>query len=260
MNTRQAEILERLSRAGEVTVGALSERFDVSPMTIRRDLAQLERRGRLVRTHGGAVLSRTGVIEFAFQGKARTHAAEKRAIAREIAARIEPGMAVTLDTGTTTLEVARAIAGTAPLTVLTSSLAIASVLYAREGIELVLLGGVARKGSPDLSGPLTEENLRRFRAHVAVLGADGAGREGVYTTDVGVSRVSRAMIEGADRVLLAVDSSKFETTAFVRYADWSEVDDVVTDAGLRPETRRWLTRAGPRVTAVRIARAAGGRE
>ena len=134
MNQRQSGILETIRSAGGASVRDLAAHFHVSDMTIRRDLAFLESRGDLTRTHGGAVLSRTGIVEFTFKQKERLCAAEKQAIAAEAAALLRPGMTITLDTGTTTLEVARAIAGTRRLTVLTSSLPIASVLYASEGV------------------------------------------------------------------------------------------------------------------------------
>lgn len=256
MNPRQTQILELLNRQGEVSVRDLAERYQVSVMTVRRDLALLEESGELTRTHGGAFLSKAGIIEFGFREKGRASAAQKHAIALEAAQSVRPGMAITIDTGTTCLEVARAVAGIRDLTVLTSSLAIASALYARDNIELVLLGGTARKGSPDLSGWLTEENLKRFRVHLAILGADGADAEGVFTTDVNVARVSQAMIAGARETLLVADHSKFERPAFVRYAAWAEITRVITDAGVGATTRKWLNKAA-QVAYVRSGTPAG---
>ena len=146
MNARHERIVAFLGGRGEASVQDLAEHFDVSLMTIRRDLALLERAGRLTRTHGGAVLSKPGVVEFAFVEKGERFAAEKRAIAREAARLVQPGMSVALDSGTTTLEVAKAIRSIDGITVLTSSLAIASVLYAQDNVELVLLGGTAGRG------------------------------------------------------------------------------------------------------------------
>ncbi|MCX7804465.1 MAG: DeoR/GlpR family DNA-binding transcription regulator [Planctomycetota bacterium] len=251
MNARQAEILEILQRDGKASVQALARRFRVNAMTIRRDLVALQATGRVARTHGGAMLARTGVVEFAFAEKARRNMEQKKAIAAEIAGLVPPGSTVSLDTGTTTLEAARAIAGIPGLTVLTSSLAIASALYARENVNLVLLGGTVRKNSPDLSGPLTEDNLRKFRVSIAVLGADGASPEGVFTLDEGVARVSRAMIAGAEKTILAADSSKFSAAAFVRFAEWSDIDIVVTDEGAPPSVRGWLEKKAGRVIYAR---------
>jgi DeoR/GlpR family transcriptional regulator of sugar metabolism len=254
MTPRQQGILELLRNHGEVSVQDLSDHFEVAHMTIRRDLAALEGGGDLLRTHGGAILSRAAVIEFAFVEKGRQNAEAKRAIAAEVATMVRPGMSVTLDTGTTTLEVARAIAPVKDLRVLTSSLAIASTLYAHENIELILLGGTARKGSPDLSGWITEENVKRFRVDLAVLGADGVCTDGAFTTDVNIARVSQAIISGAKQVVMAVDHSKFDTAAFVKLADWSTIDSVVTDSKLAPKPRRWLMQSVKDVRFARVAR------
>jgi len=247
-NRRHREIPAMAARDGEVSVDALARRFGVSVMTIRRDLTHLAREGKVTRTHGGALPARAGVVELAYEEKARDHAEEKRAIARAVADMVRPGMAVSLDTGTTTLEVARAIAHAGDLTVLTSSLTIASVLRNREGIELVLLGGTVRKNSPDLTGELTEDNVKRFRVHLAVLGADAVKPDGVFTTDARIARVSRAMIVNADRVVLAADSSKFAETAFVKCADLGDLDCVVTDGRCPAKVRRWLERGARAVT------------
>lgn len=240
MNTRHQQILEALRLQREVSVQHLARELQVSPMTIRRDLESLEQDGALVRTHGGAVLSRSTVIAFALLDREQERTAEKQAIARHLATVIRPGMTVVLDTGTTTLEVARAIAGTPRLRVLTSSLAIAAALYTCDNIDLVLLGGTVRRHSPDLSGPLTEENLLQFHTDIAVLGADAADRDGLYTSDLGIARISRAMIACAEESWLVVDSSKFTRRSFVKFADWPAITHLVTDAGLSAEDRAWV--------------------
>jgi DeoR/GlpR family transcriptional regulator of sugar metabolism len=259
MNThnREEEILGLAVRDGEVSVDDLARRLGVSEMTIRRDLARLARAGRLNRTHGGAVLSRPAVIQFSFLEAENRHAAEKRAIAREAAQRVALGQSVALDTGTTTLEVARALAGVPGLTVLTSSLAIASVLHGRENLELVLLGGVARKHSPDLSGALTEQNAQLFRVHWAFLGADAVGPAGTFTTDFRVAGVSRALAARADRTVLVADHTKFHLTAFVRCVELTELDEVITDAGCAADVRAWLETAVPKVTYAPVDGGAG---
>ncbi len=247
---RHRRILEILASDGEVAVQQLSERFSVTPMTIRRDLEALEKQGRLTRTHGGAVFTQQAIIEFAFHERGRVRQAEKQAIAREAAKLVEPGMTLVLDTGTTTLEVARALIGIPDLTVLTSSLAIASALHAHEKIDLVLLGGNVNRRSPDLTGLLTEENLERFRVQLAFVGADGADASGVFTTDMAIARVTRAMINCAHRAVLVTDSSKFARTSFVRYATWDKFNHVITDRQLPVTNSRWLCKTNADVRFV----------
>jgi DeoR/GlpR family transcriptional regulator of sugar metabolism len=244
LNARQQHILEQLGVDREVSVQALAERLHVAPVTIRRDLQTLEGEGKLTRTHGGAVFSQSAVIEFAFLDRAQEHLAEKQAIARYLATVVQPGMTLVLDTGTTTLEVARALAGIPRLRVLTSSLAIAAALYPCENIDLVLLGGSVRQRSPDLSGALTEENLRQFQTELAILGADAVSPAGLYTADLGLARLSRAMIAGARESWLVVDSSKFSRRSFVKFDDWSAITHLVTDDGLLATDREWIVAAG----------------
>ncbi|MCK5850096.1 MAG: DeoR/GlpR transcriptional regulator [Kiritimatiellae bacterium] len=239
-NPRRERILEMLAGKREVSVEIFVRELGVSVMTIRRDLAELSKKGKLSRTHGGAVLSKTGVVEFAFREQADLHITEKRAIAEVVAKMIEPGMAISLDTGSTTLEVARAIAGIPNLRVLTTSLAVASVLHTAENIDLILTGGTVRKTSPDLMGDLAEENLKRFRTNITVHGADAVTKDGVFAADVRVASISRAMVENAEKVVLVVDSSKFINTSFVKSLSLSELDVVVTDDGCSAETRSWL--------------------
>jgi DeoR family fructose operon transcriptional repressor len=243
MNRRQEQIVELLQQQRELPVRELAERFSVTQATIRRDLDLLERDGRLVRTHGSALLSRAAVVEFAFAEKSRHEGPAKHAIGAALVPWFTPGMTVVLDTGTTTLEVAKALAQAEipGMTVLTTSLAIAAQLYTREHLQLVLLGGLVRKNDPDLSGVLTEQNLRQFRVDLAVMGADSAAPDGVYTSDLGIARVSQAMIAAAQRRVLALDSTKFARRALYRYAEWPSLECVVTDEGLPPDARQWLT-------------------
>jgi DeoR/GlpR family transcriptional regulator of sugar metabolism len=250
------KILEALAGREEVSVAELTERFQVTSMTIRRDLDILEQQGRITRTHGGTRLAAPSIVAFKFQKRRQSCLAEKRAIARAAAELVKPGMTVILDTGTTTLEVARALGGIPQLNVLTSSLAIASALLAYSNLELVLLGGTVSKNSPDLSGPLTEDNLAAFRADLAFIGADAVDARGLYTSSQQIARVSRAMIANARRTILVADSSKFGKTAFVRFTGWEKIDCLLVDDGLDKSTQQWVGKAVKDVTLAPT----GGRE
>jgi len=254
MNVRHEQIVNALGEHREASVQVLADSFGVSVMTIRRDLMLLEQAGRLTRTHGGAVLSKVGIVEFAFDRKARKYAAEKHAIAQEVASLVQPGMSISLDSGTTTLEVAKAIAGVESLTVLTSSLAIASVLYTHENINLMLLGGQARTGSPDLTGWLTEENARQFHVDLAIVGADGVNRHGAFTTAVDVTKVCQAILAGGETTILVVDHGKFDKPSFARFATLREIDHIITDSGVSRATRTWLTKHANQMTYARTVK------
>lgn len=249
---RSQEILDLLSTRPEVSVSELATQFGVTPMTIRRDLDALEKLGRVARTHGGAMLAAPSVAAFSFQARCQTHMAQKRAIAADAAGLVEPGMTIILDTGTTTLEVARTLTGYGGLKVLTSSLAIASALFAQEGVELVLLGGTVSRDRPELYGPLTESNLETFRAGIAFIGADAADKRGLYTDNQATARVTQAIIASAKRVVLVADSSKFGQTSFVHFAGWDAIDTLIVDDSLPGESKRYLREAGTKLSIVSV--------
>ena len=238
-SVRQQKILQLLASREEVSVAELAERFRVAAMTIWRDLDVLVQGGRVTRTHGGALLAAPSVAAFAFQERRQSRMVEKTAIGRAAAQLVKPGMTVILDTGTTTLEVARALGGIPRLKVLTSSLAVASTLLTHDDLELVLLGGTVSKGSPDLTGALTEDNLAAFRADLAFIGADALDQRGFYTSSQEIAGVSRAIIASAQRTMLVADSGKFGSTAFVRIAGWQAIDGLLIDDGLSADARRW---------------------
>ena len=244
-------MVEYVAGEGGASVQDLARRFNVSAATVRRDLTMLERAGRLIRTHGGAILSKPGVVEFAFVERLDRHAEAKRAIGRKVAAMIEANSTLALDSGTTTLEVAKALVGIPGLTVLTSSLAIASVLYAHDTVEMVLLGGTGRRGSPDLTGWLTEENLKRFHVNYAIVGADGVTREGAYTRAVDLARICQCVLAAGETSILVADHSKIGVPSFSRYAALSQFNHVVTDASVPAGARRWLNRGAKNVVYAR---------
>jgi DeoR/GlpR family transcriptional regulator of sugar metabolism len=253
-NVRFERIVDFVNRNGEASAQALAEHFGVSPVTIRRDLMLLERSGRVTRTHGGAIPSKPGVVEFAFQERGARNAEEKHAIALAVALSLKPGCTVALDSGTTTLEVAKAISSLEGLTVLTCSLAIAAVLQAYDSVETVLLGGTLRRGSPDLTGWLTEETLQRFRVDYAIVGADGITPEGAYASAVDLARICEAVLKAGTSTVLVADHSKMGRPSFVRYATLKQFDRVVTDSGVPATARKWLNTSARQVEYVELGR------
>jgi DeoR/GlpR family transcriptional regulator of sugar metabolism len=229
---RRERIL-RAVRAGTTQVGQLADAFGVSEMTVRRDLGDLEREGKLTRVHGGAV---GATAERPFAEIAVERFEQKDAIGALAASSIDEGQTVLLDVGTTTLQLARHLRGRS-LTVITSNLAVYEELLPEESIELVLLGGV-----------VAEDALRQLRADVAFLGASGieADFSVVDTTMVEVP-IKRAMMAAAARSVLLVDSEKFRMRGVVRVCHAQDLDAIVTDSGIAAETRSELERSGVEV-------------
>ena len=249
---RQAHILATMAKENHVKVENLADELGVSAMSIRRDLDALVAAGQAIRTHGGAVSIPAGMITFRFPDDRNAAATRrKQAIADAATALVQPGMNVLLDTGSTVVRMAPALRRIQDLTVVTTSLAVASQLYACPDITLLLLGGQIREGSPDLMGAITEENLSRFHVDIAFLGADGTDRAGLSCDHTEVAKVSAAMLEAADRSVVLVDSAKFGHPALVRYARWRSVSTVVTDDGLPEAERQRLQKMVGQVIVVR---------
>ncbi len=230
----------------------MARRFEVSQMTIRRDLNALEESGLAIRCYGGAMPAQRITFEFAFDERRRRHLAEKERIGREAAGRVEGGWKVFLDTGTTTLQVARALSTSGvPCTAVTSSLVIASELWGSADVELMLVGGRVREGSPDLVGPATELLLRKLSADIAFLGSDGIDPErGFFAGDVETARVAERMVEGARRAVVVADRSKLGVPAAARYARCEDIRELITDRDAAPGAVEDLQSRGVRVTLV----------
>ncbi len=239
----------RLAADSSVTVSGMAADLGVSEMTIRRDMEKLAGTTDLRRTHGGAVVAERMVFEFNYLERQRGGLARKKAIAAEARKLVSPGDRVILDTGTTTLELARLLKDSEGVTVITPSLAVASELQFCGSVSVVLLGGVLHRGSPDLTGPVTEHCLELFAADWVFQGAEGIGKDGsVYNIDLQLARVDRLMRSKSARSCLLADSSKVGITALVRTARLADFDVFITDAGVPAGFLRQARKAVRRVT------------
>lgn len=227
---RHQVILDLLEESGSVTVNEMVERFGVSEMTIRRDLDILEKKGLLRRVHGGAVLDRGRSYEPPFLSRAVENLEAKQRIGRVAADMIQNGDSITLDVGTTTMEIARHIAGKQNLTVITPCLQIASLLAENPNIRLILTGGIVRPGELSMVGHLAERALKDFYVDKLFLGAAGVDfNAGLTEYNLEDTLVKQVMIKNAKEVILVADSSKFGRIAFTSIAPLSVVSRLITD-------------------------------
>jgi DeoR family transcriptional regulator of aga operon len=244
-------ILQELNASGSVGVTELAGRLDVSEASVRRDLHLLEKQNLLTRTHGGAVAS--GVLyELPMRYRGGQHHEAKRAIAAAAAELVTPEISsVGLNGGTTTTEVARALAARPGLRVVTNALNIASELAVRSNIELVVCGGSARPESYELVGPLAELTLANLNLDLAIIGVDGISATAGLTTHHEVeAHTNRALVRTAARVAVVADSSKLGRRGFAKIGDLELVSDLITDS-LAPEREvEALRRVGLRVHLV----------
>ncbi len=233
----------------QVSTTRMAERLGVSPMTIRRDLKALEDAGVAVRSYGGAVGAQRITFEFAFDERRRRRLREKRRIGKAAAAFVQPGQTVFLDTGTTTLEIARSLARSdVPCMVATSSLVIAGELWGRPGCELLLLGGRVREGSPDLVGPATELMLDRLTADLAFVGSEGVDpARGSFAADLETAQVAGRMARNAARTVVVADDSKLGRPGPVLYLPVADMTELITTRGADLSVVRRLRRRGVKV-------------
>ena len=240
-NRRLELIRQELLDNGEVSTEKLAKKFKVSGMTIHRDIEQLISTGEAVRTYGGAAMAKRLTFEFAFQDKQQEKVKEKKQIAKEALKHIKDGQAIMLDTGTTTLQIARELIGKRKVTIITTSLAIVSEVQFAEDIKVILLGGFLRGGSPDMHGPLTEQNIEQFNADIVFMGADAIDASGnTYADDLRVVNLDKKMASNASEVIVVADSSKFDTSAMCKVLKPKDYGLIITDNKINKKVLKQL--------------------
>lgn len=228
---RKNEILQLIESGKPVKVGNLSQRFEVSESTIRRDLQELENAGFIQRTHGGAISVQSG-FELSYQEKEIRFLEEKQKIARAAAELVKDGESVFLDSGTTTLQIAFALRGK-PITVATNSMDIAQVFADDPHVEVIVLGGSLRKSIRSLVGYLTNEMLSRLHFDKVFLAANAVDPElGVSTPNLNEAETKSHMVRAGKEVILVMDHSKIWEKAMCKICSLDEINVLLTDDGL----------------------------
>ncbi len=235
---RQRIILAAARADGRVEVTDLAQRLEVTGETIRRDLTVLERRGLVRRVHGGALpvdpASGVSVGGAPVVGLSpEEYAAQKARIARRALDELPDGGTILIDGGTTTRAFAQALPEAGRLTVVTNNLAVASIVCAKGGYDLFLLGGRIRRPAGDAVGVWATEALADVCVDVAFLGTNGFSVDrGLTTPHESEVVAKRAFVACAPRVVVLADSTKAGAVTFHRFASLDEVDLLVTDTDL----------------------------
>jgi len=238
---RRNDILRELAERGSVEVQALAAAFKVAPMTIRRDLDALEGERLLQRTHGGAVATDRVTYEFSFLEKEGRNIEAKRRIAAACVERVSSEEVVFLDSGSTTLEIARALRGRPPRMIVTHNLCVVGEFLYQRDVRVLVPGGELNPLSPDVFGELTCEALGRISVDVAFLGADAVDPgSGFYAPDLKSVSISRVASANAGRSILAADSSKFGLRSNFKVGAFGDLAMVVTDVGVSEDAAKRL--------------------
>lgn len=249
-SNRRERIVALLREQGSVQIPTLAERFRVSTQTLRKDLNFLDDKGICTRSSGGAILRRgaPSPTEQAIEVKRALFADEKTRIGRAAAALIKNDESVLLDSGTTTLQVARHIDPSASLAVVTGDVGILNELLVRESVQLVFLGGTLRRKNLSFYGTQTERALQDLHVDKLFLAADGFDIEkGLTTHFEPEALLNRMMCRAASEIIIVADSSKFGRICLHKIVEPQGIAKVVTDTGIPDAAREALTRIGVEV-------------
>ena len=230
---RRRTIIDILQSKGSIRVSELSNILNVSEITIRRDLEQLEKKGYLERTFGGAILYRRLELEPLFSEKDHINIEAKRAIALTAASLVDDNETILINSGSTTLRIFRNFIGKNNLTVLTNN--IGAVLEAQGlGLNLILTGGQFREQSNSLIGPIAIQNIQKVFADKCFIGVDGISiRQGLTTPILEEAEIARAMIgQTRKQVIVVADSSKLGVVSNYLSANIRDINTLITSPGI----------------------------
>jgi DeoR/GlpR family transcriptional regulator of sugar metabolism len=245
---RQQMILEALQNSRKVTVSHLSDLFGASQVTIRRDLNELARSGKLRRTHRGALLVAPGPPQPPVVQRMVQATELKEAIGRAAARLINDGESVFFSSGSTIVYVARHLAEHKNLTVVTNAINVAMELATNENFTVVMMGGMLRRSELSLSGHIAELCLKEIRVDKVIMGMAAISLEAVLTNDyLPEVMTDRAIIQMAPELIIVADHTKFGMVQSAYLAPVERINTLVTDAGANPEVLSDFRKLGIRV-------------
>ncbi|OAT83517.1 hypothetical protein A6P54_21540 [Bacillus sp. MKU004] len=245
-NDRHKLISDLLEENEKIFVTELAGKMGVTPETVRKDLAFLEKEKRLTRVHGGAVKYVPDVQEPLFRQKMNAQLEEKRIIGKLASRYVKDGDTIMLDVGTTTYQLAQALKGLQRLTIVTNSLAAADII--NRSLEakifdgkLVMLGGMSNPEQKSVAGALTIQMLRHFQFDKVFLSCGGVTTTDIFDYDLEESLVSETAMKQGKEIFLLVDSSKLNKASFCRIGAMGELHYVVSDAPMPRDWQELLT-------------------
>lgn len=235
---RRAKIIDLIEQIGVVKVSNLSPKFGVSEVTIRNDLVQLEKKNILIRAHGGAMKYQRVGIDFELDIKSQKHLGEKQKIGKKAAQLIKDGDTIILDSGTTTLQIAKNLSHLNDLTVITNSLNIAGQLVNLTNVNVIMPGGMLRRKSLSLIGSMAENSIKNYYCDKVFLGVDGIDTDyGISTPNSEEAHLNNIMINISREVIVVTDSSKFSKKSFAFIAPLSKINTIITDNNILDEEK-----------------------
>lgn len=247
-------ILETLMKHESIPVSNLSMLLDVSAVTIRKDLSELEKNSKLYRSHGRAILIDPYINNRSIIEKENLARHEKAQIGQLAASLITKDDSIIIASGTTVLAMARCIKPIHRLTVISASLKVSELLGANEAIDLIQLGGTLRTSSLSVVGKYAENALQGFSCSKLFIGVDGIDLDfGITTTDMRESDLNRAMMRTAQKTIVLADSSKFRRRGFSKIADIEDIDVIITDSNIPDKIAQAIEDRGIEIKVVNVS-------
>lgn len=233
---RRQEIVMLTERLGKVSVKDLAEQFDISTVSIRHDLNELNNLGLVVRSRGGALASNRLTKELSIKEKHKSNHATKQLIGKAVADLINDGESFILDSGSTTEEVIPYLTTKKNLTVMTNGLNIANQLSHIPDCEVLVAGGSLRRKSLSFHGADAIKQLENYNFSKVILGVDGIDAKcGITTHFEPEANVNKAMCNSAQTVIAVTDSSKFNKYSLYSILPLDKIDIIITDSGIPQE-------------------------
>jgi DeoR/GlpR family transcriptional regulator of sugar metabolism len=232
---RQIQILELIIRKQRVSVADIVEQFSVSEATARRDLEALDAEGKIRRVHGGAIVLPQSSSESPMLQRQTEQSDEKLRIGQAAAALVKDGETIFLGSGTTVIEVARALRPRRKLTIITNSLPVVNVFSGDENCTVICLGGILRQTELSFIGHITEHSLTEVRADKVFIGSRAISIEHGLTHEyLHETMTDRAILRAGREVIVVADHTKFGVSATVLLAPLEQIQTIVTDKPLQP--------------------------
>ena len=242
---RHALIMDRLAKQGSIMVSDLVRAMNVSSVTIRKDLTELEKQDKLYRSHGKAILMNPYIHNRSVIEKEQLAVDEKRAIGLAAAQLITRDDSIIIASGSTVHAMARNIKPIHRLTVVSASLPVSEILAQNESIDVMQLGGMLRHSSLSVVGQYSETILRDCSVSKLYMGVDGIDFEfGFTTTDMREAELNQKMMAAAQKTIILADSSKFGKRGFAKIGNMEDIDIIITDAGISPQDARAIEEIG----------------
>lgn len=230
---RRKYILDTVNKTGKITIKQVVNKFNITAMTARRDIAELVQKGHLIRTHGGAIKNETVSNLFSFSKRLDRNKDKKNTIAKRAAQYVSNNDTIYIDSGTTLIKICPYLKNRTGLKVVTNSIPAASELTNYPGIDVTVIGGKVVPERRSIYGQVAVNQASEYHVKKAFIGTDGVSlSNGLSAYDNNEASVSKTISALADQVILLCDSSKIEKDSFYCFAPLASIDIFITDGGI----------------------------